>query len=47
MYLVVVVVSENLWELASVQVSLRFLNACSNYFGLSTYMEDRLTYAVR
>lgn len=46
MYLVMVL-PEKLWELARVQVQLRFLNAFSNYYGLSTYMEDRLTDAVK
>lgn len=46
MYLVMVL-PEKLWELARVQVPLRFLNAFSNYYGLSTYMEDRLTDTVK
>jgi len=46
MYLLVVL-SEKPWELASVQVPLRFLNVCPNYFGVSTYMEDGLTDTVR
>lgn len=34
-----VVLSEKQCDLASFQIPLRFLNVCSDYFGLSAYMK--------